>query len=150
MHIDDATTLAKRLIKLHLGKKWKLKINKRHSSLGRCDFDRKIIELSAHFIDHNNTDAVTEIILHEIAHALAGDTAGHGPLWAEQCRRLNIEPTVVYHDKKMPDGKWVATCKKCSRQYNKQYKPPIGFQYLCPKCNVLVEFVRGNASTQEK
>jgi predicted SprT family Zn-dependent metalloprotease len=140
MQRDDAIALAKGLIKQHLGKRWRLKLNKRHTSLGRCDFDQKVIELSIYFIDHNNADAVGEIILHEIAHALAGDTAGHGSLWAEQCRRLNIEPTVVYHDKKMPDGKWVATCNKCTRQYNKQYKPAVGFQYLCPKCNVLVEF----------
>lgn len=146
MLLKDAVILATKLIKKHLGKKWQLKLNKRHTSLGRCDYERKLIELSVHFIDHNDTDAVTEIILHEIAHALAGENANHGPLWAEQCRRLNIEPTRVYHDKKMPDGKWVAVCNKCTRRYNKQYKPALGFQYLCPKCNVLVEF----KSTQGK
>lgn len=143
---DDAVALATKLIKKHLGKKWKLTLNKCHTSLGRCDFERKLIELSIYFIDHNDSDAVGEIILHEIAHALAGSSAGHGPLWAEQCRRLGIEPTVKYYDKKMPEGKWVATCNKCQRKYNKQYRPAVGFQYLCPKCNVLVEF----KSTQGK
>jgi predicted SprT family Zn-dependent metalloprotease len=143
MLLKDATTLATQLIETHLGhlnEAWTLKLNKRRSALGVCNFEEKTIYLSTHFIEHNSIEQVKEIILHEIAHALAGRTGGHGPQWVKQCRRLGIEPRVTYHEPNMPPGKYVATCKKCERRYNKQYKPATGYQYICPNCKVLIEF----------
>lgn len=143
MEIEAAYQLAVELIEEHLGhldNKWKLNLNKHHSALGRCDHSRNLIELSVYFIQYNEAKDVREITLHEIAHALAGCDVGHGKEWADQCRRLGIEPIVTYHDMKMPEGKWVATCKKCNQQYNKHRKPACGYQYLCRKCNILLEF----------
>lgn len=146
MKVNDAIILAQELMSLYLDKTWGLQLNKRHAALGCCNFNKKKIYLSVHFIEHNDEKQVTEIILHEIAHAIAGLKAGHGPKWAKECRRLGIEPIVRYHDANMPVGKYTAVCKKCNHRYNKHRKPMMGYQYMCPKCKVLVDFV----STQEK
>lgn len=61
----------------------------RRSATGQ---ETRTLRLSRHLVDLNDESAVREIILHEIAHALAGLEHGHGPAWRETCRRLGAAP----------------------------------------------------------
>lgn len=142
MTVDEAARLADTLIKKHLKSPWTFKFNKRRTSLGICIFDKKVIQISTPFVECNTLEKVREVILHEIAHALAGYNAGHGPKWAKECRKLGIEPIVSYRDVVMPPGKFVATCKNCETRYNKQHKVKKGYGYVCPLCKELLEFVK--------
>ena len=57
---------------------WSFAFNRRKRSLGICNYTGKRIELSSAFVARNDEAAVRDTILHEIAHALAGQKAGHG------------------------------------------------------------------------
>ncbi len=48
---------------------------------GHTDCDEKIIRYSRQFVPEYEVDRVEYMTLHEIAHALAGKGAGHGPEW---------------------------------------------------------------------
>ncbi len=60
--------------------------------LGTCRYGDKSILLSRGHAFAATPDQVTDTILHEIAHALAGPNAGHGPAWKAVARRLGATP----------------------------------------------------------
>ena len=49
--------------------------------LGVCKYGEHRISLSRYFVDLHTIDEIEQVMLHEIAHALAGPKAGHGPKW---------------------------------------------------------------------
>ena len=76
-----------------LGKKVPLKFNKNKTRAAVCFFDPLEIEISEYYFkstlvseaDINNT------LLHEIAHAIAGHSAGHGPKWKMVARKIGCD-----------------------------------------------------------
>lgn len=56
---------------------------------------------------------VNQIILHEVAHALAGTGAGHGPSWLATARAMGYRLGVVvpYTERILGVHKWVAVCE---------------------------------------
>jgi predicted SprT family Zn-dependent metalloprotease len=97
MKIADATKLAREKITQHGLTGVRFSINKRlKNTLGRYmeihgGFNRAI-ELSYDFVVNNDEAAVLDTILHEIAHAIAGVKADHGPAWKAVCRQIGCRP----------------------------------------------------------
>jgi hypothetical protein len=62
---------------------WGFKFNNRKACAGVCKYGLKMIELSKVYITSDKTtkEMIRNTILHEIAHALSGHKAGHGPVW---------------------------------------------------------------------
>jgi predicted SprT family Zn-dependent metalloprotease len=94
MQIEDARYLMqKEMCKWGLIPGWRAEISNRMTSvLGKCNYTRKKLVLSAKFITENNEAAVLDTIRHEIAHALAGSAAEHGPKWKEKCVLVGCRP----------------------------------------------------------
>lgn len=88
------------------------------------------------------------LILHEIAHALAGARAGHGVVWRRECYELGIPARRCYdnqnEDTPAPKGRYVLVCDKhgergrfhrypstlrtcgaCSRKWNPLFIPRL-------------------------
>ena len=83
---------------------WIFTINDRMlKNIARCDFDDHTISMAGWFIDDHSVSPVRDTILHEIAHALAGYDAGHGPLWVERCIELGCQPNEVVNYKSVVD-----------------------------------------------
>jgi len=60
--------------------------------LGVCKYRQKRIEISDYYARHNPDAAVLDTLRHEIAHALAGPEAGHGPTWQAIAARIGATP----------------------------------------------------------
>ena len=71
---------------------WTLRFNAARKKLGECRAGQKLISISRAHAVKDPRDRVTDSILHEIAHALAGPVAGHGPAWKAVARRLGAMP----------------------------------------------------------
>lgn len=72
---------------------WSVSINPRLlQCLGICKYRKKAIELSAEYVRLNGQDRVLDTIRHEIAHALAGAKAKHGPVWKTWCLQVGAKP----------------------------------------------------------
>jgi predicted SprT family Zn-dependent metalloprotease len=114
---------------------WAFAWNRRKRSLGLCRYRERRLELSIHFVYANDEPQVRETILHEIAHALAGEKAAHGPLWKAMCRRVGCQAVRCDHgDAVMPRGRWVARCATCGKEYWRHRRPARRAKYWCRVC----------------
>jgi predicted SprT family Zn-dependent metalloprotease len=100
------------LISLHLDPAvWSFGFDNAKKRAGLCNFTDHRITVSRYLAARYDDDEVHQILLHEVAHALAGATAGHGPAWKRIAdglgyagARLHSGPTA---DELAP---WVGTC----------------------------------------
>lgn len=87
----------------------------RKRTFGLCDYRYKTLYLSAPLTELNDEVAVRDTLLHEIAHALAGWRAGHGPRWREVARRIGATPTRCFDvaSVKTPAAPYSLVCPSC-------------------------------------
>lgn len=101
---------------------WRADISKRfHRALGKCCFGSKKIILSEYFVLANSAARVRTTILHEIAHALAGSKAKHGPEWKAVCLKIG------------GDAKRLADSNSFEKDPSK-----YPHTYVCPNCGYQV------------
>jgi predicted SprT family Zn-dependent metalloprotease len=113
---------------------WTFAFNRSRVNMGLCRYGPQVIELSVHFVEGNEPEAVRETVLHEIAHALAGREAGHGPLWKAMCMRVGARPERLSTEVAMPDGRWQARCDGCGMLHHKHRKPKRMVGWYCCRC----------------
>ncbi len=113
---------------------WSFAFNRRRRALGICHFDDRRIELSSFFVVANSQAAVRDTLLHEIAHALAGPAAGHGPQWKNICIKIGAKPQRLDTQAAMPRGAWRATCQGCGHQHHRHRRPVARGEYFCRSC----------------
>ncbi len=135
MDFQQAEQLARVLMHQHGVGDWAFGWNRRKRSLGLCRYQQRRIELSAHFVRENPEEPVRDTLLHEIAHALAGERAGHGPKWKAMCVRLGCKPERCDKGEAvMPQGRWRGLCKACGKEYGRHKRPQKGARYWCRTC----------------
>ena len=119
---------------------WSFDFDHAKTRFGQCDHKRKHITLSRYLSAASSEDEVEQVILHEIAHALAGSKEGHGARWLTIARsigyrggRTHSAAVPVEHAKWRgicPAGHEVIrfrkpakkmSCAKCSRRFSDQY-----------------------------
>lgn len=115
-------------------KGWTFAFNRRKRSLGICNYTAKRIELSCYFVAQNDEAAVRDTILHEIAHALAGQEAGHGPAWVAVCQSIGATPQRTCSVAVMPSGQYRARCKGCGKTHDRYRRPKRSQIYYCRAC----------------
>src|ERR1039458_1461278 len=91
MEFGEVERVGRELIAAHGLVEWGFGWNWRKRALGLCRYRERRIELSRDFVRANEMGIVRETILHEIAHALAGEKAGHGARWKEMCARVGCK-----------------------------------------------------------
>lgn len=135
MQYDDAERIAVELLIHHHLQHWNFGWNRRKRSLGLCRYHERRIELSAHFVQSNDETLIRETILHEIAHAIAGQRAGHGPRWKAVCRQIGCKPERCDKgEAAMPAGRWIAHCPCCAKEYSRHRRPHKAARYWCKAC----------------
>lgn len=140
--------LALALMKQHGLAGWQFRFNRARRRMGICFYEKEQIqvwpppfikqsgriELSIHLVERNPVDEVRDTILHEIAHALAGPKAGHGPRWKSIARAIGARPERCSLAADMPKGKWRAQCPNCRCEYHRHRKPRSITGYHCKAC----------------
>lgn len=135
MEFDGAATLARELLGRFGLEGWTFAWNRRKRSLGLCRYRDRQIELSVYFVKGNGEELVRETILHEIAHALAGEEAVHGPKWKAMCARVGCHPVRCEGGQAvMPRGRWMARCPGCGMVYHRHRRPGRRATYWCTNC----------------
>jgi predicted SprT family Zn-dependent metalloprotease len=126
--------LAEQLLAAHGLYGWSFRFNRSKATLGLCRWGARTIELSVYFVERNPLEAVRQTLLHEIAHALAGRAAGHGPAWKAVCLRIGARPERLSFQADMPRGCWQAVCGNCGRLHDRHRRPKRMVGWYCAPC----------------
>jgi predicted SprT family Zn-dependent metalloprotease len=111
LDLTEARQLASGLMARHRLTGWRLVFDNAKTRAGVCRYDSKEIGLSRPLISLYEVGQVTEIVLHEIAHALAGPRHGHDRVWQATARRIGCSgDRCVPADAPAVDGPWAGVC----------------------------------------
>lgn len=111
MDTRDALTLARQLLDQHGLTHWTVQLDSAKTRAGICRYRERSIGLSAPLTRLHADAEVRDTILHEVAHALAGPRAKHGPEWRRVARSIGCTAQrCVSQDSPRIDGAWVGTC----------------------------------------
>jgi len=108
----EVERLAAELIAEHLpGRGWRFGFDHARRRAGACDYGRRRITLSRHLVASGSIDEARQVLLHEIAHALAGSRAAHGQRWRAVARGIGYTGARL-HDRPIAEdlAPWVGTC----------------------------------------
>jgi predicted SprT family Zn-dependent metalloprotease len=121
MQLNDASLMAREIMNDHGLDNWNFGFDNARRRFGRCNHTHRLIGLSAPLVSINSKDEVRDVILHEVAHALAGHSAGHGPRWQEMCRRIGAKPERCYNPDEVNTltAKWTGTCPVCANEFSR-------------------------------
>ncbi len=110
--LERVTKWADALIRLHLDPSvWSFGFDHARTRAGLCNFTDHRISVSRHLAAKYEDDEIHQILLHEVAHAIAGPRAGHGAKWKAVAADLG------YDGKRTHDGSaanelapWIGLC----------------------------------------
>lgn len=110
--LDRVRVWADALIRLHLaGGDWTFRFDNAKTRAGQCNHSKREITVSKYLAARFDDDEIHQILLHEVAHAIAGPRAAHGRKWLATARELG------YVGKRTHDGpvaeefaNWIGTC----------------------------------------
>ncbi|MDQ1544432.1 MAG: hypothetical protein QOK08_2070 [Actinomycetota bacterium] len=132
--LDRVRTWAEALIALHLDPAvWSFGFDNAKTRAGLCSFDRHRITVSRYLAGRYEDDEIHQILLHEVAHALAGPRVGHGPKWRSVAKELGYDGKRT-HDGAIADefAPWIGTCPAGHIHY--RYKQPKR-TLACGRCS---------------
>ncbi len=135
-HLEEVKRIAiTALSAYHLDRQgWSFAWDRARRRFGCCNYLRRQITISKPLARINTLDACRDTVLHEIAHALAGRDAGHGPAWVRACLRVGARPERCYTpaDVTTPPSRYVRYCPSCfqARPMHRRSRK----QYACGPC----------------
>jgi len=102
---------AEALIRMHLDPSWSFGFDRARTRAGSCDHARRRITMSRHLAAAWDDDEVHQILLHEVAHAMAGSRAGHGPVWRRTAAELGYVGGRTHDGPVAVDqARWIGRC----------------------------------------
>lgn len=129
MNLQEARLLAVAEMKKWnlIAQGWGFMFNNRKRSFGVCNYEYKEIQLSRVTTEHETEEHVLNTIRHEIAHALAGSAAGHGPIWKRYAVMVGAKPKAR---------------SKSSEETQKVIAESIKYVMVCPEGEVVKTYLR--------
>ncbi|HWV48463.1 MAG TPA: SprT-like domain-containing protein, partial [Microbacterium sp.] len=79
--LDRVRIWADALLRMHLDDTWSFGFDNAKRRAGQCDYRTKRITVSRYLAARFDDDEIHQVLLHEVAHALAGHQAAHGARW---------------------------------------------------------------------
>ncbi|GAA3344997.1 hypothetical protein GCM10020358_50400 [Amorphoplanes nipponensis] len=133
MNHAEVRKLATELLDRHGLAGWRLVFDNARTRAGVCRSDRREIGLSRHLMSLYSAEQVTETVLHEIAHAMAGPRHGHDRVWRTIARRIGCSgQRCMPADAPRVDGAWEGVCAAGHR--TTAHRRPIRVR-SCPGCS---------------
>lgn len=139
MTLNDAHKLAYSLMIEHgiTAKGWHFYFDKAIRRFGCTHYQTKQITLSKTLVQLNDETTVKNVILHEIAHVLAGHANGHNHLWRNQAAAIGCDAARTYSSAAVvtPPKRFVGTCPNCHRSIKRNRRTGIACGQCCDRLN---------------
>lgn len=113
--LDEIEAFTRALMADHGLHDWEFRWDRAKERFGACWYRRRWITLSRHLTPQCELEEIHDTILHEIAHALAGPHAKHGPRWKAIARELGAHPSATAAHPARVAPRYVGTCPNCLR-----------------------------------
>ncbi len=140
MNPADAERMCREEMRTHGCSDWNFAWNTRATALGLTNFRTRTIYLSKSLTEVNTEAQMRDTILHEIAHALVGVEAGHGPIWQAKARELGANPNArAGEDAVALPAKVVGVCPNCNTEYGRQRMPRDTNKWGCPERGCVID-----------
>lgn len=121
------------LISLHLDASWTFAFDNAKKRAGLCNYTTRRISVSRYLASRYDDDEIHQVLLHEVAHALAGPKAGHGPGWVSIARDIGYEGQRLHRGEIADElAPWVGACPRGHRLY--RYRAPTR-RVSCGECS---------------
>ena len=94
-----------------LGPNWSFGLDHARTRLGACHYAEHKITCSRYLVAYLADDEVEQVILHEVAHGLVGQGAGHSKVWQRQAKALGYTGgrTIEVPEARL-SARWRGTC----------------------------------------
>lgn len=126
------------LLRQHGLDDWRFEFHNRKTFMGTCFYRRKLIAYSIYFL-HAPREEITDMLLHEIAHALVGPGHGHGRVWRAKARELGCRPVTCGETSSAAEYNYRMECPSCGRSWYRYRMRRRNFGAKCPRCMVTIE-----------
>ena len=122
--LDRVRSWANALIALYLDPAvWSFGFDNAKTRAGLCNHTTKHISVSKYLASRYEDDEIHQILLHEVAHAVAGARAGHGPKWRSVAADLGYEGGRLHHGETASElAPWIGLCPNGHEYY--RYRTP--------------------------
>jgi predicted SprT family Zn-dependent metalloprotease len=133
MDLEQLEAIARQELKKHGLLDWTFGLSKAKRRLGVCKYRQKRIEIAEYYARNSPEATVIDTLRHEIAHAIAGPAAKHGPRWKAVAVRLGATPRSCETSGQatVEPGDWRATCPACHKTYHRYRRPMASGGYRC-------------------
>ena len=102
---------------------WGFRFDNGKRRAGQCNYTSRVISISKHLVAHHSLDEVQQVVLHEVAHALVGKEAGHGPVFKKRAAALGYRgKNFTGREIAANEASWVGHCKAGHVHY--RYRQP--------------------------
>ncbi|MBW8762124.1 MAG: SprT-like domain-containing protein [Microbacterium sp.] len=159
--LDRVRIWGEALIRLHLDDSWSFGFDNAKRRAGQCDYTKKRITVSRYLAARFEDDEIHQVLLHEVAHALAGHKAAHGASWKRIARDLGYDGGVTHRGETAVElAPWVGTCPaghvtyrhrrptratscaKCSRTYDARHQFTWTRREITPATRLAAQMAR--------
>jgi predicted SprT family Zn-dependent metalloprotease len=133
MDLGRLETIAARELAKHGLHGWTFALAGTKRRLGVCKYKERRIEIAEYYARNSPEESVLDTLRHEIAHAIAGPAAKHGPRWKAVAVRLGATPRAceTTHQAVVKPGDWQASCPACERTVHLYRRPRSLSGYRC-------------------
>lgn len=120
------------LIRLHLDDSWSFGFDNAKTRAGLTNYRSRTITVSRYLASRWEDDDVHQTLLHEVAHAMAGHEAGHGPEWRRIAREIGYIGDRTHRGEIATEtAKWVGVCPQGHEHF--RFRKPTRVA-SCVKC----------------
>ncbi|MGW9020230.1 SprT-like domain-containing protein [Leucobacter chromiiresistens] len=93
------------------GDRWTFAFDHAKKRAGLCNYTDRRITVSRYLAEKFADDDIHQVLLHEVAHALAGPAAAHGPRWKAIAEEIGYVGGVTHRGEIAHErAPWVGTC----------------------------------------
>lgn len=132
MDVTWISDRARELMAAHLDGSWTFAFDRARTRAGLCRHDRRRISVSRELTGAMSPDQIDQVLLHEIAHALAGPDAHHGPQWRRIAMAIGCTGERVVDVQAAQPRPWVGTCPRGHTLH--RIRRPAGIR-SCGRCS---------------
>ena len=134
MNVVEAVSVAEDLLDQFGLNGWAVVLDRSKIRFGCCRHLNHTISLSYTLVSLNGREEVEDVIRHEIAHALAGQGAGHSRAWKVQCAVTGARPQACYDVNNVvaAPSKYVLVCEPCGYRHPRHRRTKT--KYIHRKC----------------